>query len=355
MSAGTTRAPDSVHLVGSIGLLSVEDVFKTCGQTLGRRLKRIPDGEVGGRRLWISWQLPLLRSMPFLQNVDPSKGNFSPMRLADGVSAKDIFFGELGYAREARSSYQDFVAARARGDVAEGVRFMVALPTPYAVIQPFTERETFKALEEPYTAAMIAEVARVCAAIPHSDLAIQWDVCIEMLVWDGASERWQWPYGGDGKAGIIDRLARLSKAVPTDVELGFHLCYGDMDAKHFFEPKDSGAMVNLANMLAEKVGRPVQWLHMPVPRDRKDDAFFAPLSKLRLHPETEIYLGVVHPQDGLDGLQLRLKAAGAYLAKFGISTECGIARVRTPQLVEELIKLHAQGAQEPANRASAAT
>ena len=42
--------PTGVHFVGSIGLDTVDDVFKTCGRVLGRRLKRLPDGEPGGRR-----------------------------------------------------------------------------------------------------------------------------------------------------------------------------------------------------------------------------------------------------------------------------------------------------------------
>jgi hypothetical protein len=55
--------PSGVYLVGSIGLDTVEDVFRTVGALLGPHLQRVPDGEVGGRRLWISWQYPLLRSM----------------------------------------------------------------------------------------------------------------------------------------------------------------------------------------------------------------------------------------------------------------------------------------------------
>jgi hypothetical protein len=42
--------PDHVHLVGSIGLNGVEEVFGTVGPMLGRRLRRIPDGEPGPRR-----------------------------------------------------------------------------------------------------------------------------------------------------------------------------------------------------------------------------------------------------------------------------------------------------------------
>src|SRR5215203_1873899 len=63
--------PNHVHLVGSVGLDSVEEVFRTTGRVLGRRLKRVPDGEPGPRRLWVSFQYPLLRSSPFLR-PDPS-------------------------------------------------------------------------------------------------------------------------------------------------------------------------------------------------------------------------------------------------------------------------------------------
>jgi hypothetical protein len=41
-----------IHLVGSIGLDTVDEVFATVGKLLGPHLRRIPDGEVGGRRQW---------------------------------------------------------------------------------------------------------------------------------------------------------------------------------------------------------------------------------------------------------------------------------------------------------------
>ena len=97
--------PDKVHLVGSIGLDSVQDVFSTVGKAFGRRLKRIPDGEPGPRRLWVSFQYPLLRSSPFLR-PDPSgalrkTSGFPLLCLAEGVKPSEVRFGELGYAREA--------------------------------------------------------------------------------------------------------------------------------------------------------------------------------------------------------------------------------------------------------------
>src|SRR5579862_5074508 len=127
--------PDRVHFVGSIALDSVEDVFRTLGETLGRRLRRVPDGEPGGRRLWISWQYLLLRAQPFLK-ADEKAANqttgFLPLHLAEDAKPGEIRFRELGYAREARASYQDFLAARKSGQLPAGVRFQVSLPTPFA-------------------------------------------------------------------------------------------------------------------------------------------------------------------------------------------------------------------------------
>jgi len=136
--------PRKVHLVGSIALDSVEEVFRTAGTLLGHRLRRVPDGEPGGHRLWISWQYPLLRSLSFLK-ADASQPNqtsgFLPLHLAEGETAGTIRFPELGYAREARASYLDFLAARQQGHLPPDVRFQVSLPTPFASHQSLRRRQ----------------------------------------------------------------------------------------------------------------------------------------------------------------------------------------------------------------------
>jgi hypothetical protein len=115
---GTPRAPNAVHLVGAIGLDTVTETFATVGRILGNRLKRVPDGEPGGRRMWIAWQFPLLRANPFLRAVSPPAGasaiNFPFMALADGVTAEQLRFCELGYAREAYANYRRMSAFKSR-------------------------------------------------------------------------------------------------------------------------------------------------------------------------------------------------------------------------------------------------
>ena len=337
----------NVHLVGSIGLDSVEEVFSTVGKLLGPQVKRVPDGEPGPRRLWVSFQYPLLRSSPYLR-PDPSgevrpTNKFPKLCLAEGVRPEEIAFGELGYAREARGSYLDFCAARERGELPKGVRFQVCLPTPMGVIYAFCTRRDLLAIDAAYERAMIREVERVCAAIPHRDLCIQWDFCHEMLILDGQPQD-HFPAEHASMDEIMQRMRRLCAAVPPDVELGIHLCYGDFGAHHILEPRDMGRMVEVANAMTTAVERPIQFLHMPVPIARSDDAYFSPLQALQYRGE--LYLGVVHAADGVAGTRRRMAAAARYAPKFGIACECGIARARKPELVKRVLEIHAEVARE---------
>jgi hypothetical protein len=332
-----------VHLVGSIGLDTVDEVFATVGTLLGPHLRRIPDGEVGGRRLWISWQYPLLLSSPYLKR-DPSgairpTNRFPLLTLADGVAPADVKFGELGYAREARASYLDFVAAREKGLLPKGIRFQVCLPTPFAVVSSVVVPAALPAVEAAYEKAMIAEVAALARHIPHNDLCIQWDVCNEMVIWDGQPS--DAVPGNVTHEAIIARMKRLAAAVPADVELGLHLCYGDFGARHFVEPKDAARMVDFANTLAAAMPHKLAYIHMPVPIGRSDDAFHKPLHDLKLGSGTALFLGVVHAKDGVEGTKARIAAARRYAPEFGIATECGMARARSEDTVRTLLKIHA--------------
>ena len=341
--------PQHVHLVGSIGLDNVPDIFRTLGKGLGRRLKRVPDGEVGGRRLWVSWQYPLFRANPFLAATDVARPRtgFLELKIADDVNPKDIVFGELGYAREARASYLDFLKAKERGELPRDVRFQVCLPTPLAVVNSFCSADDGALIEQAYEKAMMAEVAALCEAIPHKDLCVQWDICIEMVFWDGQDYRGRTKRADITEGSILERTQRICSTIPSDVELGVHLCYGDFEAKHFVEPRDAAKMVEFANALANAIRHPLAFVHMPVPINRTDDAFFKPLRDLRLAKDTEVYLGVVHGADGKEGTNKRIAAAGKYLKGFGIACECGIARARRPDLVAAILSVHAQTSQEP--------
>jgi hypothetical protein len=71
-------------------------------------------------------------------------------------------------------------------------------------------------------------------------------------------------------------------------------CYGSPADDHVIQPKDAGIMVEIVNAVSTGVRRPIQFFHLPVPKPRTDDAYFAPLAGLKLRPETELYLGLAH-------------------------------------------------------------
>ena len=109
--------PRGVHLVGSVPLATSDAVFRTAFEVLGRRLRRIPDGETGARSNWIGWQFGLLSSNPQLELVEPTdeEGAYGPgptFRLAPHVDPAVFEFGPLGYADAALASFADFVRLR---------------------------------------------------------------------------------------------------------------------------------------------------------------------------------------------------------------------------------------------------
>src|SRR5690348_12512507 len=311
-------APRGVHLVGSVPLASPEEVFRTLASGLGDRIRRVPDGETGPRSDWIVWQYPVLSALPQFEVGPPGTGNnyraLPRLRLRAGERAEDIRLENLGYAEAAIASYRVFARLKRDGEIPAACRLQVCLPTPLAPISAFIAAEDQAALEPIYEARMLRELAEIADAIPHEQLAIQWDTNVELGMLEGVVPVWF----GDARAGILERLLRLSRHVPPAVQLGYHLCYGDSQRRYFRQPADAGKLAQIAGALAGSLGRPLNWIHMPVPRDRDDEAYFEPLEDLRLPPETELYLGLVHLTDGEEGARRRIRAAERHVERFGV-------------------------------------
>jgi ubiquinone/menaquinone biosynthesis C-methylase UbiE len=332
------RLPVGVHLVGSVPLGSAEEVFRSVAGALGDRLRRLPDGETGARSDWIVWQYPLFSSRPQFEIGPPGASSYRALpqlRLRTGQDAEGMAFEELGYASAAMESYRVFSRLKRDGVVPPGVRFLVSLPTPLAPVSAFVALDDQADLEPVYEAQMRKEVERILDAIPADQLAIQWDARYEFAMLEGAIAVWF----EDVRAGVVERLLRLGSMVPSGVELGFHLCYGDDEHGHFAEPEDAGKLVGVANALGATLDRPLNWIHMPVPHERDDDRYYAPLGDLRLPAETELYLGLLHAGEAGDGAQRRIAAARAHVDAFGVATECGWGRGGAAA-VAGLLELH---------------
>jgi hypothetical protein len=360
--------PDSdsareVLLVGSVGLADSEEVFRAVGPLLGARMRRMPDGETGPRTSWVARLRFALENNPAFEDdpqeiaaggriTHPTEGTRTwkgsaivprgappppRLRLRAGIKVGDIRIGRLGYPEAAIDSYRTLCRLRADGVVPGRVRFQVALPTTAAFLNAHLVYEHHAIVEPVYRERLFSEVDEILSAIPHGDLAIQWDVSTEMGQWEGVRHA----HFPDVQSGVIERLALHCGRVPSDVELGVHLCYGSYGGRHWKEPESTANMVEVHNRLAAKLGRPIDYLHVPVPMDRADDAYFKPLSGLELDPKTKLFLGLVHDSDGVVGTRKRIEAAARYARDFGIATECGFGR-RPPETIPNLLRIHAE-------------
>jgi len=330
--------PQGVHLVGSVPLDDARQVFETVSATLGGHLRRMSDGETGKRAVWNSWTAPTYAATPGLELVDPPEGSYTPWRQARlVVPAEELKLARLGFADAALESYAEFAELKRAGRIPAHVRFQVCLPSPVAPMIILVEESSRAGVEPAHIAQLFSEIDEILAAIPHDQLAIQWDVCQDVGIWEGFYPA----YFDDPEQGVIDRLKRCAEHVPADVELGFHLCYGDFKHKHFMNPRDLGVVTAISNRLTAAVERPIQWIHVPVPADRDDEAYFRPLLDLALDPETEFYLGLLHATDGDEGAERRLAVARRFLDRFGVATECGFGR-RPRETIEPLLQLHAR-------------
>ena len=275
--------PRDVHLVGSVPLADARAVFATVSAALGPRLKRIPDGETGERSDWITWLEPAFADNPALEKSDElfrihATGTARiRYRLKPGKTVRDVSFGNLFYADIAKQSYAEFAELKRQGIVPKDCRFQIDLVPAHSVIWLFLQDDLHQPLDPVYNAALKREIDKIAHALPHDQIAIQFDVASAVFARLQRNE--PNAYGqnrGEMLASFSRILTDLAERVPADIELLFHFCYGDSNHKHVVEPRDMGDMVDMANRLSADIKRPIQLIHMPVPRDRADDAYFAP-------------------------------------------------------------------------------
>lgn len=341
--------PQGALLVGSVNLPDAESTFRAAAEILGDRLKRIPDGEVGDRFHWIAFQPDRIAVTPGIERIGDQpilvkNLDVRPLRVADGVDIDSLELAPLGYADAALESWAVFERLQADGIIPATTRFQVSLPTPAAVVGAFVVPEQRAAFEPVYARALYRELDRILEAVPHERLAIQWDTAVEFAFIEGSGYEDRFggayiPWFDDVWAGVIERAAEQAARVPEPVELGYHLCYGDAGERHFVEPADAANLARFIELLVAAAPRPITWLHLPVPIERDDDAFYAPLDALRLPEGTELYLGLVHREDGPDGAQRRIATAGEHVARFGVATECGCGRAPVEDTVP-LLQTH---------------
>ena len=357
-----TISDKSILLVGSVPCETAQDVYNLLGPGLGNQLAGLPHGEPGYRNMWVVFNAPhvyepnpgiIITNKPkpdrdktvFKDVPDWLPTNWEEMwQCAVREDVDEIHFDSLYYADYAVECYQDFRALREQEVIPEGTRYQVNFPFP----EDFTRWCTgnprdFSIMTRAIVDVLGREVEVLLREIPHDDLNIQWDVCWEVFACDTGDymgrEPLAWKADGDPYERFADYMRALSPPIPEEVMLGMHLCYGDLEHSHLIEPRDLGVCVKMTNIAVENAGRRLDYVHMPVPRDRSDDAYFEPLAALEA-PDTTIYIGLVHLTDGLEGGKERLEAfLRHYNGGYGIATECGWGR-RKRETIPDLMQVH---------------
>lgn len=360
-----SRAERPVLLVGGVPGLEVEGVFNTVAPILGDLAIGLTDGEVGGRRLWVIYlmyelwhkhlEVEVIRESVGVADFPPGvlpqdwrhivpQGYhdlpwFRPRRTVSKLTSAGY---STGYPAHAASSYQKFCELREQGVIPQGVRFQQCIPFPDDAVRTCTsDADAMATLVDGYIEIVKQDVQEICATIPHEDLQLQWDVNWETVAIEHGDHLpdappMQFKPHGSAWDRYLRYVRELNAAVPESVPLGMHLCYGDLHHKHFKDPEDLRASVDMANRAVQESPRPIQYFHMAVPRHRDDDAYFAPLQDLDIGDAT-IYAGLVHYTDGVEGSINRLNVLKRhYDGPTGVATECGLGR-RPPD--HELIRL----------------
>jgi hypothetical protein len=316
---------------------SGEDVFRCLVREVGAFLKRVPDGETGERGRWIRFQQTMLERHPAME-IDPTEPplpvkqsdgtvfrEIRRLRLKLGVDPQHVVF-DTGYDRAALSSYAIFRRLREHGTIPQGVRFQFALPTPMATGLMYVSPNGRERYLSCYERCLMAALGNVVSGISHADLSIQFDVCQEVLMF----ERYFPERVPDYKELTFRQFGRLAAAVPGGVELGFHLCYGSPGDQPLIRLHDAQVLVELMNGIGGFVGRRVDFIHIPVPK-QAGEAFFAPLRAWRQPSGTHLYLGLLQHDDA-PGDRARIAAARRVVAYFGVAAECGFGRTDASRL-----------------------
>jgi len=327
------RVSSDLLLVGSLPADSTETALRTAGELFGDLVFALPDGETGPRAAWVGYERErLVRPNPGVDTVAetasptgiPRHAYETPVfRIRPGVTG--LHWDSWPRIDDAIASYQVFRRLRGDGVIPAGLRFQVGLPFPSSALNGFKADfgGDYPTAERAFGDLVARELQRLTSAIPPEDLAIQWDVCYEVLDLEGVLA-WTAPGAWERFAGPVRRLTRL---IPGEVLVGYHLCYGTFPEWPMYEARDMGLLVRMANYAVANSGRQVDWLHLAGPRylRSEDDSFFRPLAGLE-PGDARVYLGIILPLDGVPGMRRRKDTASRHLADFGVAMYCGFGR-----------------------------
>jgi hypothetical protein len=326
------RVTSDLLLLGSLPADSAEHALRASAELFGDLTFALPDGETGPRAAWVGYERErLMRPNPAIETVEETPSPTGIPRHAYETpvftvrEGAEVRFDAWPRIDDAIASYGVFRSLREQGAIPDGLRFQVCLPFPTSALNAFKAdfARDYAAAEPAFEELVPRDLARLTDAIPPEDLALQWDVCYEVLDIEGVVA---W-FSGDAWERYTGPVTRLTRQIPEDVLVGYHLCYGTFPQWPMYEARDMGVIVRMANHAIAQSGRRVDWVHLAGPRylRSEDERFFAPLAELE-PGDARVFLGIVLPIDGVAGLRRRHGVASRFLDDFGVAMYCGFGR-----------------------------
>lgn len=280
------RRRRSVHWVGSLPLGSAGAAMRWQVEAAGPCARYIVDGETGARATWIANILSdeLARDPALMRLRRGGFGWYADMPLyAKRPGAR--FRPRLPYAGYARESWEAFEALGLRS---RGYKLQFGLPDPWqipAMSGLWRHRAAF--------ADALADTVHTIGAMSGGEVVVQVELPVQTALVAAC------PLFARG--GVVARVARgfgrFVELLPREVPLALHLCYSDLNNRSLVSPRDSRAVVELANELAWRVEH-LEYVHVPFAFGRRpppvDRGFYGALRHLVLPPGAALAAGFAH-------------------------------------------------------------
>ena len=332
-----------VLLVGSLPYQDEATAMDRAVELIQDLLIALPDGEVGerserfpngDRAAWVVGLIERLKGETELFDVvKPGQTNelglpvdFKSLpRLRPKV--KPDVLGErlyLGYDQFALGSWPHFRQLSEAPGYRE-MRFQVGFPS--ALDAAFTMLSPTKILRyyPAYAAAMARDADTIVEQVGADNLLFQIEAPAEVLM----AHKLPKPFTRLTVRPVLNLAKRLNSQVP----IGIHLCYGDLNNDASIAPKGFGRLVHFTQQLINRwpSSHSLAYVHLPFaagtsPPPTKAKAY-RPLRDLELPEGTRLVAGFVHEQPTIQEQTELLKVIeDARGAPVDVATACGLGR-----------------------------
>ena len=311
---------------------------------LAEHLRSVPDGETGYRRMWIGPELVGLSRLPFIRTGNPA-ATFLDYQDVQTYAVED---GHTLEAAELLGLFPLKEGVTASHPLFQDLRFEAALPTldfQAGLASPvdfarlaFGEAGLQPGLYRPVAEAKAA-VANACTAMGN-DIILQIEMVVPTVSVITAAE----PARAEVARYFAGLLAAFGELLTPGTRVIFHLCVGDLGHRRMAAADSAEPFVILANALAEAWPGPIEQIHAPAAMTEDppslDPAWYAPLGKLDIAPQTRWAVGLVHEsrsvQDTWPVIDMAEQALGRQAV---LAPPCGQGREDRSAAMDVLAKL----------------